>query len=806
MRKKQGDRSQLWRMNDEQQIEHEGSSPPSKSDKVMTQKMVLDCEKHPVADGFTFLTISLPNPQRRSTQKWKFTDDGRLVCEHKNLCVQPHLGLIGLRPGERAVLGPYSLSLSAHEENCYCIEHVIRPKKLRSGSGQLAVSLDKDGSTKVINIKDELSSNNISLVKDPMWNYCVKTIELHDMKKINLDNVEVCFIICYAVKNLLSIYDWFSVLKVLLSFDRGIGISILSSKPYEELVFITLDGIKIKGYVSLYDYVINAKIEDVQIDNQLIDSSINSCLLYVFHQESNNQESCQNAIELSIKGSHGFNEKAKKISEIMISIEPIALNFEEQLVLKLLEFFSFDNLQDNFISVDDYLQDEAQIKNYICSLGLINENRYSISQIQIHLTQIKLSLTTSSSLSSHLLSIKKKYGLTFVKLEDAIINFEKFIMNNQFETLQVYINSLKMHYLQELKWQAAIILGSVDFLGDPIGFANDITEGFSGLLFEGSVKSLVKNVTHGISNSAAKFTLTLSKGLEKVIPDDQYAKARQKILESALSSANPSSDHLMAGLKGFGLGIFGGATSIFLYSYTEMQNKGIQGLISGIGKGVVGTVTKPLIGILDLTSETAHAVKESSRSPYEAVPNRKRLPRCTTSLTLGLLPRYSTLLAIGQQHLYVINQRNFKERLLIYEANFCDKKRSKLRLIATTEKVWIFSKSNDNFTIVCSYRLEEIISCHPLSLSVNSSNTKIYHYIEFCLAEKQNVTVKRPRVRCQSEEMAKTASRQVSTVVSVSQHYLQLLLHQSRKITNIFFVHFRLIRLKTCAMKSILRF
>lgn len=61
---------------------------------------------------------------------------------------------------------------------------------------------------------------------------------------------------------------------------------------------------------------------------------------------------------------------------------------------------------------------------------------------------------------------------------------------------------------QELKWQAAKILGSVDFLGNPLGFVADVSEGVSGLIYEGNVGALLKNVTHGISNSAAKVTGT----------------------------------------------------------------------------------------------------------------------------------------------------------------------------------------------------------------------------------------------------------------------------------------------------------
>ena len=57
-----------------------------------------------------------------------------------------------------------------------------------------------------------------------------------------------------------------------------------------------------------------------------------------------------------------------------------------------------------------------------------------------------------------------------------------------------------------LKWRAHNILGSSDFLGNPAALASDVSAGFSVLLSEGSVKTLVKNVAHGLTNSTAKFT------------------------------------------------------------------------------------------------------------------------------------------------------------------------------------------------------------------------------------------------------------------------------------------------------------
>lgn len=53
----------------------------------------------------------------------------------------------------------------------------------------------------------------------------------------------------------------------------------------------------------------------------------------------------------------------------------------------------------------------------------------------------------------------------------------------------------------------------MDFLGNPLGFVADVSEGVSGFLFEGNVTALLKNVTHGISNSAAKVTGTGNAGI-----------------------------------------------------------------------------------------------------------------------------------------------------------------------------------------------------------------------------------------------------------------------------------------------------
>ena len=72
------------------------------------------------------------------------------------------------------------------------------------------------------------------------------------------------------------------------------------------------------------------------------------------------------------------------------------------------------------------------------------------------------------------------------------------------------MESLSLHYTEELKSQAAKILGAVDFLGNPLGLFDDVTEGLSGLLKDGNVGGLFKNTLHGTSNTFSKVQCILS--------------------------------------------------------------------------------------------------------------------------------------------------------------------------------------------------------------------------------------------------------------------------------------------------------
>ena len=86
--------------------------------------------------------------------------------------------------------------------------------------------------------------------------------------------------------------------------------------------------------------------------------------------------------------------------------------------------------------------------------------------------------------------------------------------------------------------------------------------------------------------------------------------------------------------------------------------------MTGLSKGVVGTVTKPVAGVLDFASGAASALRDTSKSHIHRRPLRARRPRCCYGHG-GLLAPYSRQSAEAQEQLLQLNGHNYAERFVV---------------------------------------------------------------------------------------------------------------------------------------------
>ena len=57
-------------------------------------------------------------------------------------------------------------------------------------------------------------------------------------------------------------------------------------------------------------------------------------------------------------------------------------------------------------------------------------------------------------------------------------------------------------------------------------------------------------------------------------------------------------------MKGFGFSVFSGVTGVFTKPVEGAKSGGVAGFAAGFGKGLVGLVSKPVSGAVDLVSKT----------------------------------------------------------------------------------------------------------------------------------------------------------------------------------------------------------
>ncbi|EFN79344.1 Vacuolar protein sorting-associated protein 13D [Harpegnathos saltator] len=733
-RKQYGARSQLWRMTGDGQLQHEGSSPPrDKHYKDVNTIYVLDIAGT-APQPFTYCALALrkPDPRRRSTQTWRFTDDGRLCCVHKNMCVQSKDGFMGLYEGSEAVLGPETSG------NPPPVEQRVGRQKLRPGSGFLTIRVTTDGPTRVLQALDIKERNKMfALLEERDWSHIAVS---HRPTQIDAD-----------IERLDS-----RELNLKLDLPAGLGLSIVSQRPVEELLFARLAEISLSLVRTPVNTTLDLSVADVQIDNQLFEAQCTSVLFVT--RPSRTEDERRPALHIAAEKLRSKNQNAEIYKHVIVSVKPLCVHLEEKFILKLAAFLGIGKLElEEPVDENDF-----KAQRFISEVSAAHAKRYYFGALKLIPNQVKLSVLTTTKLPQHLQAVKRKLGLTLINFENATIELQPFTKKHPFESSQFLMHSIVKHYKDELKWQAAVILGSVDFLGNPLGFMSDVTEGVSGLIYEGSVKTLVKNVTHGISNSAAKVTESLSDGLGRVIMDERHEEARQRIR----ANTTGSSDHLVAGLKGFGFGLLGGVTSIFKQTYDGAASEGFPGFFAGFGKGVVGTITKPVVGVLDLATETASAVRETSRSAHRAIPRRDRPPRVVSGST-GLLPPYNRQQAEGQEFLYSINDRDYSELFVAYE---CLRSGTEnLRVLVSNERVRVISGGTK--AVVTEVGLANLLSCKPMQ-KMESNSVTLYYIELISLHDRSDFTatvnsdghelLRRPKVRCDNEEVAKRVSRQIS--------------------------------------------
>lgn len=707
-RKQVGNRDQLWRMTAEGLLVHEGSSAPNEfklnSALDLSNRYVLDIDDiAPQPHRKMPLTLRKPDPKRFNTQKWTFSKDDLFCCKVINMCLQIDGNM---DDGSRVVLGPINAAIKVNSS--------ISRQRLRPGSGHLIAEILSEGPTRLIRISD---INELSRKKNQ------NSSERRDTK-------------------LLEFY---------VNFTGGIGISLINwtNQEYEELLYLYFNLFEVNYEKSVQEQKFDLKIDSIQACNQLLNSQRKN---FIYVQRPLNVETPKNtepALYLSLL--RQFNNEMTNlvmIKSLVVTIADTNIQIEEKLLWKLIQFGDFNRENSSkyqkFLSNKELFNVEMHSLNnyYNDTINSLITNakstKYCFNEFKIDTIRLTLSVYKTQKLSSDLLKIKSTLGVPLIQFENARIELKAFYLIHEYDSLSTILNIIQKHYTEELKSHAMRILGSVDFLGNPLGLYTDFIDSVSSVLTNGDLTEFLSNLTHGVANSASKLTGSLSNELTELTLDDRHQETRETIRTNFNSG---SIDHFIGGALGFAVGIVGGLTSVVSQTYRGFNEQGLSGAFSGLGKGAIGTVSKPVVGILDLANGVASAIRDTSKTLDKMEIPRVRETRCC-STPGALLTPFSRSDSEGQKILYQVNNFNLNEKFMAMEQ--LDNANEPLIGLVTNDRVIFINNGSYEFHTIYQVTFNELIG-----MRIIEDKGKLY--IELNLENPETGEKKNPLIKCENK-------------------------------------------------------
>ncbi|XP_067217864.1 intermembrane lipid transfer protein VPS13B-like isoform X4 [Chanodichthys erythropterus] len=198
-------------------------------------------------------------------------------------------------------------------------------------------------------------------------------------------------------------------------------------------------------------------------------------------------------------------------------------------------------------------------------------------------------------------------------------------------TSRQLVHTLAMHYAAGALFRAGWVVGSLEILGSPASLVRSIGNGVSDffrLPYEGLTRgpgafisgvsrgtnSFIKHISKGTLTSITNLATSLARNMDRLSLDDEHYMRQEEWRRQLPETLG---DGLRQGLSRLGISLLGAIAGIVdqpMQTFTrtlDLPNSAsstARGVISGVGKGIVGVFTKPIGGAAELVSQTGYGL------------------------------------------------------------------------------------------------------------------------------------------------------------------------------------------------------
>ncbi|KAG6813789.1 hypothetical protein H0H92_007201 [Tricholoma furcatifolium] len=405
----------------------------------------------------------------------------------------------------------------------------------------------------------------------------------------------------------------------------GIGISLVN-KRMVEVLYILLDTLKLEYTNSIVAQAFNCSCGMVQVDNQLHDALYPVVIQPTPIGKEASGVAALPTIQTSILWLKDQEHGVLFVKYCSILLQALTIEADEDLLFAVYELTQIRGVSWEGDAEDVLIQNMDHIPEPVDN-AVGQELYFEILELQ----PIKLSLSfmrTERVSSEEKLSIRNPLAvvvnaltMTVGNVNDAPLELNALGIKDMRLTMPELQSRITYHYRQDILRQLYRILGSADFIGNPVGLFTNVSSGvadifyepFHGVVMHGNKElgigiakgaaSFVKKTVFGLSDSVTKFTSSVGKGLSAATFDSEY-QARRRMAQRR-NKPRHAIYGVAAGGEAFASSVTSAMEGVLMKPIEGAGSEGAIGFFKGVGKGLVGVVTKPVIGVFDLASNVS---------------------------------------------------------------------------------------------------------------------------------------------------------------------------------------------------------
>ncbi|PWN54382.1 hypothetical protein IE53DRAFT_157097 [Violaceomyces palustris] len=478
---------------------------------------------------------------------------------------------------------------------------------------------------------------------------------------------------------------------ILFSFNiefEGVGISLIN-RNVQELAYISFRGLEMHYTESEVTTAVNLICKWIQIDNQLFGGLFPIVLYPTVIPKDGKDLEVHPTLQASVIRLKDQTHGVTHIKYASILLQEITAELDEDFLFALYEFSKLEGAswEQGAAHETDFIEHPREVPEPKGAQGNQDDIYFEI----LHLQPLALNLSfmrtervnADERVSSRnpLIFFFNALTMALGNVNDAPVRLNALVIENVRLSPAILQQRIVYHYGQGFILQLYRVLGSADFLGNPVGLFNNVSSGvadifyepYQGLVMHGNkelglgiargASSFVKKTVFGLSDSVSKFTGSIGKGLAAATMDKEFQSRRR--MSRFRNKPKHALYGITAGANSFFTSVASGFEGLALRPLEGAEQGGAGGFLKGVGKGLVGAITKPAVGVFDLASNVSEGMRNTTVVFDQSDIDRVRLPRFIASD--GIVRPYSDREALGQTWLKnVDNGRLMKEHYVAH--------------------------------------------------------------------------------------------------------------------------------------------